>query len=242
MSGVTLAEVVKAQVAYLFGKFRPPTSLSAEETNAIRAERVEFSDRLIAFLRAIDAPEPRIVQEVRAVARDLFNDSSYTKMPTPEQVSSRVKAAFAVRARPTCFGCTDMGGRYEVAGDDAPLKEKQIGEFEYPGHGFLCSSHHHPVHWYAHREAVRRGVTGPCGTPFVMEYPPPSELLPSGVVPRSAPAADPKWASYTDGHNMGPLARWAREYVKRRHGWLVGETEAPLLEGAEPTRDAWRDL
>lgn len=241
---VTLAEVVRAQVATLFGKFRPAGGLSAEEQAAVRAERVEFADRLVALLRAIDANEAAVVQEVRRITRELYNDT-LARLPSVEFIALRVKAAFRASARPTCFACEEIGGRYLWNGDDAPLMPKAIGEVEYPGGaGWLCLQHHGVAHWYGYRECRRRGIPGVGGVPRIFEYPPPTCLLPRGV---TALAGDSSVLPWTDGVNMGPTARWAVAYMKKAHGWVVGETEQPLLaevpeRAPDAGGEAWRDL
>lgn len=241
---VTLAEVVRAQVATLFGKFRPAGGLSAEEQNAVRAERVEFADRLVALLRAIDANEAAVVQEVRRITRELYNDT-LARLPSVEFIAVRVKAAFRATSRPVCFACEEIGGRYLWNGEDAPLMAKAVGEVEYPGGaGWLCLHHHAVVHWYGHRECRRRGIPGVGGAPRIFEYPAPTSLLPRGMTTH---AGDSSVLPFTDGASMGATARWAVGYMKKAHGWVVGETEQPLLaEVHEAPREAggeaWRDL
>lgn len=225
---VTLTEVVRAQVALLFGRFRPAGGLSPEEQTAVRTERVEFTDRLVALVRAIDANEAAVVQEVRRITRDLYNAPD-AKMPSVEGIAGRVKAAFQVRERPTCFGCDAMGGVYEHAGDTAILYPKRPGEVQWGRHGWLCLRHHTTLNWYLEREARRRNLPGVGGAPRIFDYPPPPTILPHGAPHASPPADDPLWTSWTDGPKMGPTARWAVEQVLKVEGWRVGETETPLL-------------
>lgn len=248
MNGVrhpTLKEVVKAQVATLFGKFRPAGGLSEDEISAIRAERVEFSERLYLLTQAIDAPEAAIIQEIRRITREVYNDHGRGTLPSVEMLSTRVKTAFRPKDRPICFGCEEMGGHYLHAGAEEILQRKVVGEIEVGGRGWLCLAHHHALLWYAQREARRRGIPSLSGSPRVFVYAPPEELLPRGAKPSRWPEDDVLWASWTDGRNMGPLAEWARAWTKKEYGWEVGETETPLLdESVErlPETDAWDAL
>lgn len=225
---VTLTEVVRAQVALLFGRFRPAGGLSPEEQTAVRTERVEFTDRLVALVRAIDANEAAVVQEVRRITRDLYNTPD-ARMPSVEGIAGRVKAAFQARERPVCFGCSAMGGVYEHAGDTAILYGKRMGEVEWGRAGWLCLRHHVTLNWYLEREARRRNLPGVGGAPRIFDYPPPATILPHGALGCAPPDDDPGWTSWTDGAKMGPTARWAVEQVLKMEGWRVGETETPLL-------------
>ncbi len=241
---VTVVEVVRAQVATLFGKYRPAGGLTAEETSAVQAERVEFSRRLADLIRGIDAPDAAIIEQIRNVTRVVYSDDKMRNLPTPESLCSLVKRAFATRIRATCQGCVDMGGRYENASPDAPILARAQGDIDYGEHGWLCLSHHHAALWYQRRECARRNVPGIAGLLPRFAYPPPEEILPRSGRPTQPPADDPGWESYTDGGNMGPLARWARGFVLRAYGYEVGSTETPLLVDVDsaPKSEAWRDL
>lgn len=245
---VTLAQTVRAQVALLFGKFRPAGGLAREETEALSAERAEFGNRLVALVQAIDAPEVAVCEKVREVTRQVYGDGRLDRLPSVEHLSGLVKRSFSVAERPTCSGCRDMGGHYRCASPDEPLGAVRQGEVAYENHAWLCVLHHRAVEWYEGRERRRRGIPFYfAGQPVLprFEYPPPEVLLPRGGFGPDAPADDPKWTSFTDGQNMGPTARWARAYVERVYGHRIEEA-APLL-GAAPEEavvesDAWRDI
>jgi hypothetical protein len=246
---VTLAQVVKAQVALLFGKYRPAGGLDAEEQKAVQAERHDFADRLVSMVQAIDAPEAAVIEQVRKVTRDVYADERRQNLPTVESLCSLVKRSFVSREKPPCLGCRDMGGHYRTASPDEPLSKVQSGEVPYEGHGHLCPVHNRAVGWYEHRECRRRSIpVSATGEPPRFEYPPPYELLPRGACPTRPPADDPMWTSWTDGSRMGPLAKWARSFVDRVYGHRVGETEesdGPLLENAPaPAEESeeWRNL
>ena len=243
---VSLVEVVKAQVALLFGKYRPVGGLSEDEQRAIRAERVEFCDRLVALLGAIDAPQAAVVEQVRLVTREVYSDGQPRNLPSVESLCGLVKRAFtAGRQRPLCFGCVDMGGRYHSASPDEPLRAKATGEIPFDPFGWLCMAHHRAVVWYEDRERWRRNIAVIQDRAPMCEYPPIEELLPRGAWRPQPPADDPKWTSWTDGANMGPLALWARAFVKRAYGHDVAESDAPLLD-AKPVlaeeSDEWTRL
>lgn len=243
---VSIQDVVRAQVALLFGKFRPAGGLSPEEQGALRAERVEFGDRLCSMVRAIDAPEPAVIEQVRNVTREVYADERQRNLPTVESLCALVKRSFQTRTRGVCLGCVEGGGSYMNASPDEPLGRKWQGEVEYAKVGWLCLIHHHAVVWYTQREKARRGIESIAGCVARDPGPPPFELRPRLAL--TAPADDPNWASWTDGANMGPLARWAREFVKRVSGYDVGATETPLLGeqvAAAPTgpeREEWRSV
>ncbi len=244
---VSLAEVVRAQVALLFGKYRPAGGLSEEETRAVRAERTEFGDRLVTMIRGIDAPEAAVVEQVRLVTRDVYADDRMRNLPTVESLCALVKRSFSSNLhRPLCFACVELGGHYRTADPVEPLQAKQRGEIEYAGHGWLCIDHSEVVCWYEHREMHRRGLSTIAGIRARFEYVPPQTLLPRASNAAAPPADDPKWASWTDGGNMGPLALWARAFVKRAYQHDVEEGAAPLLEtratDAPQESEAWRDL
>ena len=245
-ANVTLAEVVRAQVALLFGKYRPAGGLTPEEQTAIRSERVEFGDRLVALIRGIDAPDSAIIEQVRLVTRDVYADERMRNLPTVESLCALVKRSFATKVRAACLGCAEMGGIYENASPDTPIRARQPGDFQYERVGWLCLGHHHAVSWYENREHYRRGIPSIADTMPRFEYPPPGELLPRAGQVGRAPADDPKWESWTDGANMGPLARWAREFCRKVYGHEVGSTETPLLANQGPPErarsEAWRDL
>ena len=240
---VTLTETVRAQVALLFGKFRPAGNLAPSELAAVRAERIEFADRLVALVRGIEAQEPAVIQEVRRVAREVFNEQ-FSKMPSAEDLCARVKHAFQTKLRAPCFGCQANGGWLPRANPDEPPQRVFTGEIEFAPLGWLCVGHSEAVTWYAQREARRRGLPGLGGCPRIFAYPPPACLLPRGGRPADGPPEDPTWTAYTDGANMGVLARWAVALVGDHYGWTVGETETPLLEGAAEAVDdeLWRSL
>lgn len=233
--GTTLGEVVRAQVAYLFGRFRSPAELTADERGALKAERVDFADRLLALVRAIDQPQEHVVQVVRDVTRQLTNEP-LARLPSVEAIAAKVKGSFRAKERPMCFACETIGGIHLRGGDDAPLMPKQRGEVEWGRDGFLCLSHHEALNWYCHREARARGIPGVYGMPRSHDYPAPPVLLPREAAPSSPPLSDPLWESWTDGGRMGSTARWCRAYLKRVHGWdLDAQRESlPLEQGGDP--------
>lgn len=241
---VTVAEVVRAQVALLFGKYRPAGGLTPEEASAMQAERVEFAKRLTDLVRGIDAPDAALIEQIRNVTRTVYSDDKLRNLPTVEGLCALVKRSFATRVRATCAGCAEMGGRYENASPDAPLLARVQGDIDYAEHGWLCIAHHHAVLWYQRRECLRRNVPGIAGLLPRFAYPPPEEILPRNGRPTQPPAEDPEWESFTDGASMGPTARWARAFVLRAYGYEVGATETPLLADVSdaPKSEAWRDL
>lgn len=205
-SNVTLAEIVRAQVALLFSKWRGG-ALSDEEKAAMQADRAEWSQRLTMYLRAIDAPERAVIEQVRKVTRELYRDANPNKIPSIEEVAARVKGAFQVQREVACEGCRDMGGYYLHASDDEPLYSREPGTHPWGLDRSLCTFHHEAANWYAWRAGWwAQGKPWP--------YPAPLILLPRGA------RHDRDWSQHTDGALMGRMARWAVAYVERQYPML----------------------
>lgn len=231
--GPGLKEVIRAQVTFLFGRFRPVGGMTEEEQKAQAAERVEFTERVWGYLKALSAPTHEVIERVREAARHFQQDQRAEKMPTPEQVAARVKDHFSALALSApCRGCKDMGGWYLFAGEDAPLHRKEDGVIPYPGKVFLCGWHHDAVNWYASREIAR-------GNRRHFLYPPPSCLVPRQHY--STPAGErPDVAAYLDGAKMGPMARWARAFVHEVYGLEI--VEVLFDHGAPPQAESFMEV
>jgi hypothetical protein len=231
---VTLAEVVRAQVATIFGKWRPAAGLEAAEAAAVLAERRDFADRLTSFVRAIEAPEPAVIQRVRDVTRSIYNDPNLRNLPTPEAIALQVKQVFVAKQRQRCVGCIQMGGYYMSADVDAILHNPLLGDLDYGPAGTLCIAHHEVAHYFeAREERRRRGV--------LYRYPPPFSMLPRGS--HNTPSAD-LWRAYLDGADQGPMAKWARGWLEKERGV---EFDAQVVETAPTSqetlgRDDWQGV
>lgn len=205
--GATLQDVVRACVTLLFGRFRSFGGLTAEETKALQAERREYAERVLHYIRALPAPVESVAQEVRAVTQRFQGDQRADKMPTPEQFAGAVKDAFADRpAAIPCQGCRDMGGWYSHASPGAVLHPRAVGALPWPKGLYLCTAHHEAALFYFARADRQRAG-------FAWHYPPPACMAPKGWFTKP-PHKRPDLSAWIDGASLSLMARWARRFVQ----------------------------
>lgn len=215
--GPGLKEIIRAQVAFLFSRFKPVGGLTEDEQKAVGAERVEFTERVFAYLNGVTAAVPEIIEQVRFAARHFQEDQRLSKMPTPEEVAGRVKAHFSAKATSApCRGCKDMSGYYSFNGTDAPLLHRQDGIHRYPGSVFLCGWHHDAAFYFVARERRRQE-----GRPYT--YEPPSVLVPRLYFCSQGEREDV--TAYLYGGKMGPMARWAHAFAKEVYGLEIEQAQ-----------------
>lgn len=205
-----LSEVVRGQVAELFGRFRQATALSAEERQAVAGERQEYASKLTALLSEIErVTEARVVEELRRILGEMRSDSSLVKLPPPEEVARRVESAALAKAeKPYCPVCERFGGM-PWASDREPGARAR-GEFAV-GPEWWCAGHYGVLSWYSWRQQSHE-----TGKTFRL---PPPELLPAGT--RRATRDPREYLEYTDGALMPDHVVYIREHLERSTGRAI---------------------
>ena len=191
MSSTNLGEVVRANVAQLFGRFRPPSGMSESEVKGIKAERLEFAQRLVTMLKAVDAPTDSIIHEFRDVMRELMNQPYSVRMPTADGIAASVRERCQRDVvYPPCPICSKVGGRPGVLADSERGPIERSGTIRVEGE-WWCPDHHRLMAWFAWRQSKwEDGIVWP--------YPPPMLVFPKDAF-RGPGDED---AHYTDGHLM----------------------------------------
>lgn len=216
----TLREVVTAQVTLLWSRFRPMKDMGEEERKALAAERQEWGRALTSYLRAQDEADGAVIAALRTVCREILQQQGLGTVPSPEEVSTRVRRLIQ-KPLPTveCLGCKMMGGTFRAPhGVRCPPTVGLVpwGDFS------LCLPHHEVLNWYAWRaERVQHGME--------WNQPPPASLVGWSLRP---PASE--WASLTDGERMGEMARWAHALIAERFPeWTLTPRTDPYARNPE---------
>jgi hypothetical protein len=205
-----LREIVRAQVVFLFGKFRPVKGLSEEEIKGIAAERTEFGTQLLDLLRpiAMRSTEREVAQHLRAVTREFVAEPMSQRAPDPQAVAGRVAQRIGKRRGPKpCLACEELKSAPGVwlTSERRPRQEGEAG-FEIRPDEWLCATHGPILVWYTERN--RWWEAGRLFT----SYPAPSALIPGELYGQQNVAAT---VEFTDGDRMGMDAVWAREYAAK---------------------------
>lgn len=219
-----IPEVVRGQVAELFGRFRPAAGLSAEEVKGVAAERQEFASRVAHGLQELQHPQAAIVREFRRIIRELRNEPAWAKMPTPEGIVGRVRSCLEQGiARPTCPACDRVGGSPGFFANSA-LGPKLEGQLKVVATGeWWCGAHYEQLAWYWWRHLRFSG--GRAWT-----YPVPRSLLPRETANVSGPPSSLR--EYTDGALISSSAIFVREYLERVLGEPLREEPCPTATSA----------
>jgi hypothetical protein len=199
-----IGEVVRGNVAGLFGRFRPPAGKSASEIAAVKAERVEFGDRLIPSLKLMSADAKKIERATRDVFKEI-ESSSILIMPDPEAIAASVRDKLNVtEKREDCAACVEFGGVPAIFRDKTPGAIVMRGDV-LVDRTWLCFAHHEPVSWFLNRQKhYESGLKWP--------YPPSFCLVPEASY--SAGAEPNHYWEYTDGMFISPLGYWVREQAE----------------------------
>ncbi len=216
----TLREVVTAQVTLLWSRFRPLKDLGEDERKALAAERQEWGRALTSYLRAQDEAEGVVIRGLRTVCREILQQQGPGAVPSPEDVSTRVRRLIQ-KPLPVseCLGCRQMGGYYRAPHGTRYGPVPGVVPW---GDFWLCSSHHEVLNWYGWRSGVIRA-----GARWV--HAPPACLV--GWSPRPAPS---ECAALVDGDRMGEMARWAHALIRERFpDWDVRPPASPAAAAPE---------
>lgn len=208
----SIGEVVRGNVSSLFGRFRPPAGLSAEEIKAAKAERIEFGDRLVPMLRLMDSHGRKVEKAVRTVFRELQGEPASNAMPTPDTIAARVREKLSIAEhRPPCPACTEFGGSPGIFSDSPAGTDVLRGDVQIE-RDWWCTFHFPIITWYQSRQARYED-----GLQFT--YSPPHCIIPKAAF--VAGAKPDHYYEYTDGALMCALALWTREYLEGLTGKAI---------------------
>lgn len=211
----TIGETVRGNVGSLFGRFRPPAGLTEDEIKSIKAERLEFTQRLTAMLKLVESDGPKLVKHTRATFRELQQQPITDAMPTPDTITASVRQRCGFQeAKGFCPACTRTGGEPGIYSDTTKGAEILRGDVKYEG-DWWCSGHYEILSWYANRQA--RFVDG-----LAFAYQPPTSIVPKQAFVAGADADH--FAEYTDGLLLCESALFVREYLESASGESLLDT------------------
>ena len=212
----------------MWGRHKPTHGLTAEETKAIGAERLEFGRQITAGLEDVHATTEKIIRELRRVFKEIEQQPYGFKMPEPSEIVGRVRAALeGAREIQDCVCCRSLGSGPPVFADSAQVVSIQKGAIRVEGSGmsgaptWWCGGCHEVLAWYTNRQ--RNYELG-----LSFGYPPPWSITPKAAVNR----ADDEYGEFTDGTLVTPLAAYVREFVESWWGRAI--LDVPCFRPASP--------
>lgn len=214
MASANLGEVVRANVAQLFGRFRPPAGMSESEIKGVKAERVEFAQRLVTMLKVLDAPASKIIRELREVCRELMNQPFTMRMPTADGIAGSVRERVQREVvHPPCPICSKLTSAPGIYADSARGPVERSGTLRLEGE-WWCADHYRILSWISHRQGkYEDGIAWP--------YPPPMLFFPKAAFHDGARAHPDEIPHYTDGHLMSEDVLAVREAYESMTGTTI---------------------
>ena len=212
----TIGSVIRGNLGTLWGRYRPTQGLTAEETKAIGAERLEYGRQVAAGLEDVHATTEKIIRELRRIFKEIEKQPYSLKMPEPSEIVGRVRAALeGAREIQDCVCCRAVGSSPGVF-SDTPTGSiaKGIIRIENSGSGgnptWWCAGCHEVLSWYTNRQhRFEQGRDFP--------YPPPWSIIPKAALRREPD----QFGEFTDGEFVSPLASHVREFVESWWGRAI---------------------
>lgn len=220
-----LQSIIRALVASLWARRRPPADMTPEERKGLVTERADFANAVIDLLRPLDTDNAVVAQHARDVFRDREAQPSYQAIPPPEDLANAIiRRCQRVTGNSPCVACEALGSSPGIWGTSDLFKKR-------PGDGpvlprrqdeRLCVPHYELYTWYVNRQwAFMEGR--------VWRYEPPWSMLPAGSHTDIGKGVD--WSPWTDGARMTDHVRWVRAYVEQSFGWTLLEGPGSGVQG-----------
>jgi len=220
-----LQGILRALVASLWARRRPPQDLTPEERKGLTAERADFQNTIIDLLRSLDVDNAVIAQHARDVFRDREAQPAYMALPTPDELANAIiRRCQRVVGSAPCVACEALGSSPGIFGTSDLFKKR-------PGDGpmlprrqdeRLCVPHYEVYTWYVNRNRAYLDNR-------VWAYEPPLSMLPAGA--HKDFARDVDWRPWTDGAHMTDHVRWIRAYVEQSFAWTLLEGPGSGVQG-----------
>ncbi len=207
----TVTSVIRGNLSMLWGRYRPTQGLSEAEIKGIAAERTDFGNRIREALSDVHGPIAATIRELRRVFKEIEKQPFALKMPTAEEIASRVRSAVEAEIRkPWCPACAHLGGSASMFAD-SPQGPKMRG-FTPFAKDWWCATCGAVLSWYANRqERFNEGRPWP--------YAPPWPLIPKEAFQIGGGPED--YATFTDGLLISPLGAFVREYLESLIGRAI---------------------